>query len=121
MSKPTPIPTAQRALATAIKALENISISTGIKGTAIKLGNEFVTDTEAVVSELKAVKADAQELVNGLQLMLSKLAENTKPSQPLTAEEGPANNITATELIHAELESLRAADFDAEYLTKAPF
>lgn len=89
MAKPTPIPTAQRALATAIKALESISISTGIKGTAIKLGNEFVTDTNAVLNDLANVKADAQALVDGLNTMLNKLAEtaNTKSLEALIKED----------------------------------
>jgi hypothetical protein len=79
MAKPTPIPTAQRALATAIKALESISISTGIKGTAIKLGNEFVSDTNAVLNDLVNVKADAQALVDGLDTLLRKLKQSTTP------------------------------------------
>lgn len=89
MAKPTPIPTAQRALATAIKALESISISTGIKGTAIKLGNEFVTDTNAVLNDLRAVTEDAQTLVDGLTTMLNKLAEtaNTERLEALIKED----------------------------------
>ncbi len=84
MAKPTPIPTAQRALATAIKALESISISTGIKGTAIKLGNEFVTDTNAVLNDLVNVKADAEALVKGLNILLNKFKQSTLPDKPVS-------------------------------------
>lgn len=82
MAKATPIPTAQRALNTAIKALESISISTGIKGTAIKLGSEFVTDVDSVVADLIAVQKDAEELVTGLKTMTEKLQQSTNNAQP---------------------------------------
>lgn len=110
MAKPTPIPSAQRALATAIKALESISINTGIKGTAVKLGSEFVTDTNAVVADLQAVSADAQALVDGLNTMINKLAEatNTEKSEALIKEHRAPevdDSITASEFVQAELNS----------------
>lgn len=119
MAKPTPIPTAQRALATAIKALESISISTGIKGTAIKLGNEFVTDTNAVLNDLADVKADAQTLVDGLNTMLIKLKETSGPAtrgitftSPITDDQERCDavidtddSLTPSEFVQAELNS----------------
>lgn len=119
MAKPTPIPTAQRALATAIKALESISISTGIKGTAIKLGNEFVTDTNAVLNDLANVKADAQALVDGLNTMLIKLKETSSPGKRGVTLAGPItdgqercdaaidadDSLTPSEFVQAELNS----------------
>ena len=115
MAKPTPVPTAQRALATAIKALESISISTGIKGTAVKLGSEIVTDVSSVVNDLQAVKADAEEFVTGLQLMLNKLGE-TKVS-PSEAIPSSFNNSESSDesVVISETEDIPALKEHLEY------